>query len=117
MKDKRLVDKETSFRKALQRRSEPEELVEAIAGYLKVSVADLALLKGERRDIVVYILKTCTELSNKEIGEYFGGLSYYDVSKIKERFIGKLNKERALSKKIDKIKKDMSIVKGDPDIL
>jgi putative transposase len=112
LKDKKLEDKETSFRKTLRRRDEPEELLEAIAGYLKVSVADLTLLKGEERDIVVYILKTYTELSNKEVGEYFGGLSYSAVAKIKERFLDKLNKDRVLKKKVEKIKQDMSNVKG-----
>ncbi|MBN2420055.1 MAG: transposase [Deltaproteobacteria bacterium] len=112
LKDKKLKDEETSFRKRLRKRAEPEEQLEAIAGYLKVSVADLSQLKGEERGIVVYILKTCTELSNKEIGEYFGGLSYSAVAKIKERFIGKLNKDHALKKKVERIKKIMSNVKG-----
>jgi chromosomal replication initiation ATPase DnaA len=69
-------------------------------------------LKGDERDIVVYILKTCTELSNKEVGEYFGGLSYSDVAKIKERFFDKLNNDRALSKRLKRIKQSLSNVKG-----
>jgi chromosomal replication initiation ATPase DnaA len=78
----------------------------------KISVADLRQLKGDERDIVVYILKTCTELSNKDVGEYFGGLSYSAVAKIKERFLGKLERDRALSKRVGKIKQTLSNVKG-----
>ncbi|MBN2062329.1 MAG: transposase [Deltaproteobacteria bacterium] len=112
LKDKKLEDKETSFRKTLHKRAEPEEILEVIAGKLKVSVSDLTLLKGEDRDIVVYILKTHTELSNKEVGEYFGGLSYSAIAKIKERFLNKLNKDRVLKKKVVKIDQYMSNVKG-----
>jgi REP element-mobilizing transposase RayT len=112
LKDKKLEDKDTSFRKAIFKRAEPEEQLEAIASYLTLSVADLAQLKGEERDIVIYILKTCTDLSNKEVGEYFGGLSYSAVAKIKERFLNKLNKDRALKKRVDRIKQYMSNVKG-----
>ncbi len=112
LKDKNLEYKDTSFRKALLKRAEPEEQLEAIARFLKISVPDVAQLKGDERDIVVYILKTCTELSNKEIGEYFGGLSYSAVAKIKERFLIKLNKDRALRKRVDRIKQYMSNVKG-----
>jgi chromosomal replication initiation ATPase DnaA len=112
LKDKNLEYKDTSFRKALLKRAEPEEQLEAIARFLKISVPDVAQLKGDERDIVVYILKTCTELSNKEIGEYFGGLSYSAVAKIKDRFLIKLNKDRALRKRVVRIKQYMSNVKG-----
>ena len=57
-------------------------------------------------------MKTHTEMSNNEVGEYFGGLSYSAVAKIKERFFSKLAKDRTLRKRIKKIERDMSNVKG-----
>lgn len=40
---------------------------------------------------------------------------YSTVAKIKERFLDKLNKDQALSKRVKRIKQSLSNVKGDPD--
>jgi len=51
-------------------------------------------------------------MTNKEIGEYFGGLSYSAVGKIKKRFSYKLVEDRSLRKSIKKLENEMSNVKG-----
>ena len=51
-------------------------------------------------------------ITNREVGEYFGGLSYSVLAKIKERFSGKLAKDRALKRRVEGIERYMSNVKG-----
>ena len=51
-------------------------------------------------------------MTNREVGEYFEGLSYSAVAKIRERFSGKLAKDRALKRRVEGIERYMSNVKG-----
>lgn len=69
-------------------------------------------MKGEARYIAVYLMKVRTEMTNNEVGEYFGGLSYSAVAKIRQRFSDKLTRDRSLRKRIEKMDREMSNVKG-----
>jgi REP element-mobilizing transposase RayT len=110
--ENKLNNTETSNRKALQTSITPEYVLEIISSYLDVHLDELAQVKGESRNIAVYILKSHTEMTNIEIGELFGGLSYSAVAKIKQRFSEKLLKDRSLRKKVEKLNQNMSNVKG-----
>ena len=55
-------------------------------------------------------MKAHTEMTNREVGEYFEGLSYSAVAKIRERFSGKLAKDRALKRRVEKIERYISNV-------
>ena len=47
-------------------------------------------------------------MTNRQIGDMFGGLSYSAVSKANERFSAKVKKSKTLKRTVDK----MSYVKG-----
>jgi len=49
-------------------------------------------------------------MTNRQIGDMFGGVSYSAVLKANERFSAKAKKSRTLKRTVDK----MSYVKGDP---
>ncbi len=84
--DIRLDNKETSHRKMLRNIIEPEDIIKTVSEYLSVPMNDLFKMKGEIRGILIYMLKTNTDISNIEIGKLFEGLSYSAASQIKKRF-------------------------------
>ena len=61
------------------------------------------------RDIAIYLLKKHTCLTNRQIGEQFGNISYSAVAKAYWRFSERLKKDKMLRKKISEI---MPYVKG-----
>lgn len=110
--DIRLDSRETSHRKTLGKTTEPEDVIKIVSKYLSVSVKDLFNMKGEGRGILIYMLKTNTDMSNVEIGKLFGGLSYSAVSQIKKRFSDGPLKKQTGKKKIMEIQKAFVTVKG-----
>ncbi|MFC1841105.1 transposase [Thermodesulfobacteriota bacterium] len=110
--ESRLKNTETSHRKTLSSNVEPENVLKAVSGHLNIPANDLLQMKGESRSITVYILKLHTEMTNNEIGSYFGGLSYSAVAKIKQRLENRLLSDRSLKKKVMKLGRYLSNVKG-----
>ncbi len=51
-------------------------------------------------------------MTNRQLGDMFGGLSYSAVSKANERFSEKIRKSRVLKNNVNKIANKMSYVKG-----
>jgi putative transposase len=113
LKDDTHVQKEeTSHRAELQLAFASEQIANAIGTYFKVSPEKVLLDQGENRKIAIYLMKKWTSLTNKQIGNLFGDLSYSAVSKANQRFIADMKKDRKLRKKVDAIMKIMSHVKG-----
>jgi chromosomal replication initiation ATPase DnaA len=112
LNENKLEDTETSYRKTLRTTVEPEDVVGVVSSHLGIPVTKLVQMKGGARDIAVYLMKVHTEMTNNEMGEYFGGLSYSAVAKIKQRFSDKLTGDSSLRKRIEKMDREMSNVKG-----
>lgn len=112
IKDGILGRQETSYRLKLRSRIEAEDVLKEVSEEVGVSVDDLVRMKGEIRDITIFLMKHYTMMTNKEIGDHLGGLSYSAVAKIKKRFNDKLAFNRSLRKKVEKLEKEMSHVKG-----
>jgi hypothetical protein len=72
--------------------------------------------RGAYRNIAILLMKNWTNLTNKQIGELFGGLSFSDVSKEHQRFSRKAKTDKALGRRIKKIMAKMSHVKGSDPI-
>ena len=53
-------------------------------------------------------------MTNRQIGEYFGGLSYSAVAKVQERLLAKAGKDTKVMNTINTISNKMSNVKGCP---
>ncbi len=51
-------------------------------------------------------------MTNRQIGDIFGGLSYLAVAKANGRFSAKAKKSRTLRQTVDKIPNKMSYVNG-----
>ena len=110
--DIRIDNIETSYRKMLRNIIEPEDVVKTVSECLSVPVNDIFKMKGEIRGILIYMLKTNTDMSNIEIGKSFGGLSYSAISQIKKRFSDGPLKKQSTKKKIEEIQKKLVTVKG-----
>ena len=112
LKDNVYRREEVSHRKVLQSRYEAEEIVELMSEHFGISVEELIGRKGDRRSLLIHLLKNQTAMTNKEIGEFVGGLSYSGVSKVEKRFVEKMKKSRALRKDLKAVVGKMSKVKG-----
>jgi len=58
------------------------------------------------------LTKKFTSISNKQLEDLFGGLSYSAVSKVNQRFAEKLKKDKRLRRRDENIIDRMSYVKG-----
>ena len=110
--DARLYNRETSHRKMLGKTIEPEDVITTVSKYMSVPVNEILKKKGETRGILIYMLKTNTDMTNIEIGKLFDGLSYSAVSQIKKRFSDGPLKKRSTKNKIKEIQKKLVNVKG-----
>ena len=59
----------------------------------------------------VYLLREHTGITNREIGELFGKITYSAVAKVHERFSGQLSRDKSSRQTIRKIRAKMSHVK------
>ena len=51
-------------------------------------------------------------MTNTEIGEMAGGMSYSGVSRVEDRFVEKLKKDKDLSKDLKAVLNKLSNIKG-----
>lgn len=112
LKDNVIRREEVSHRKALQTRYEAEDIVELISEHFGIRVEELLGRKGDRRSLLIHLLKNQTAMTNKEIGEFIGGLSYSGVSRVEERFVEKLKKNKAFGKDLKAVLGKMANIKG-----
>jgi putative transposase len=63
------------------------------------------------RDIVIYLSRKLTSLTNAEIGRHFGDLSYSAVAKAAARFAEKLKENEELRKDVERIEARLTNVK------
>jgi REP element-mobilizing transposase RayT len=77
-----------------------ESFIDRICFYFEKSRDDLFNEKGEWRNIALYLIKKYTSLSNKEIGKFFGNISYSAVAKVYQRCGQKIDNDQKLAKKV-----------------
>ncbi len=112
LKDDVYGSEEISHRKALQMRYEAEDILDMVSEHFGTSSEELLERKGNRRNLFIHLLKNKTGMTNKEIGEFVGGLSYSGVSRVEERFVEKLKINMRLSKDLKAMLGKMSNIKG-----
>ena len=66
------------------------------------------------RKVGIYLMRKHTGLTNREIGEPFGKISYSAVAKVQERFSGQLSTDRSSRQTTQEIRAKMSHVKPWP---
>jgi len=70
---------------------------------LKITRDEVMRKKGNYRKIAIYLVKRSTGMTNQQIGELFGGLTYSAVAKAYERFSSTLARDRSLRKELKNI--------------
>ncbi|MGA1865380.1 MAG: REP-associated tyrosine transposase [bacterium] len=80
-----------------------DSFIDRICSYFGKSMDDLFNEKGEPRNIALYLVKKYTSLSNKEIGNLFGNISYSAVAKVYQRFRQKITCDPELAEKVKAI--------------
>jgi len=108
LKDGILQGEEISNRKQLQAAYESDDVIEAISDYFNVSPDDVSKNSSESRNIAIYLMKKFTGMTNRQIGELFGDLSYSAVAKAHQRLSTKLKKDRSLRKRFQEITSNLS---------
>jgi len=112
LKDGIFQREEISYRRELQAAYASEDIIEAICAYFKASRDDVFKNSSEYRKIAIYMMKKLTGMTNKQIGQLFGGLSNSAVAKAYQRFSAKVRTERSLRKRLEEISANLSQVKG-----
>ena len=103
---------ETSHRRDLDNAYAVELVLESVAAYFRASPDEVKKGKGVYRSIAIHLLKKWTSITNKQIGDLLGGLSYSAVSKVNQRFSAKLSTDRRLRRTVNDITDSLSHVKG-----
>jgi hypothetical protein len=111
LKETVLQQEDISQRRELQSVWGAEDILETVSVHLKMSRRELLESKGESRNIVIYLLKKHTGLTNRQIGDLLGGVNYPAIGKAYQRFSVKLNRDRSLRKKVKRLTAKMSDVK------
>jgi REP element-mobilizing transposase RayT len=112
LKDNVYSREEISYRKALKTRYEAEEILDLVADHYDVGAKEVLERKGDWRDLFIHLLKNQTGMTNKEIGDFVGGLSYSGVFRVEERFTEKIKKNKPLNKDLKTVLEKISNVKG-----
>ena len=113
LRDDAVIQKEeTSHRKDLHGALLSEQIIDAVASSFKVSPEEVFRDRGKYRNIAIHLLKKRTSITNKRIGEMFGGLSFSAVSKVNQRFSIRIKSDRTLRRRVEGIKSNLSHVKG-----
>jgi len=112
MKGKDLRRQDISYKRQLGGTKDVEEIIHAICSYYNVPQNIILEDKKGFRKIAVYFGKKYTGLTNREMGNLLGGISYSAVTRVYQRFGEKISKDRNLRKQIEDIENILSNVKG-----
>jgi len=107
LKDGIVQRREVSHRRALKAPYGSDEIIEAICSDFKVSREDVLRSGGESRNTAIYLMRRLTGMTNGQIGELFGGISYSAVANAPE-ILDRVSKEQALEK-TDRDNQDRSV--------
>jgi putative transposase len=103
---------EVSHRKALCTPYDAKEILRTVSEHFEISSAALLEQKGDRRNLIIHLLKNKTSMTNREIGGLTGGLSYSGVSRAEARFVEKLKKNKGLHEDLKAVLAKLANVKG-----
>jgi putative transposase len=112
LKEGTFSKEEVSHRKELNRRYQAEEILAIVSKHFGAEAEEILGGKGRRRDLFMHLVKRQTCMTNREIGNFVGGLSYSGVARAEERFAEKCRKNSVLRKEVEVLLKKMSNVKG-----
>jgi putative transposase len=109
---KNLKREEISCRRQLKAKKGLEDLIVEVSSHFNAQQNKVFEEKGIMRDIAIYFGRKYTGLTNREIGERFGGLSYSGVTRVSQRLDEKMAKDKSLRRQVEEIHDRISNVKG-----
>ena len=112
LNDSLLGRDEVSHRRELRSSIEAKDIMAILADHFGVSTDDLIRARGDLRNATIYFIKKSTEMTNRQIWELFGHLSYSAISQVRRRLSQKVSKDKSLRKELEKLNKTMSRVNG-----
>jgi chromosomal replication initiation ATPase DnaA len=112
LKDGIVQREETSNRKQLQALYGSDHIIDTISAYFKVPSDEVLTNSRGYRNLAIYLMKRFTGMTNRQIGELFGGLSYSAIAKVHQRLSAKLRNDQSLRKTVEHIVTNLSLVKG-----
>ena len=78
-------------------------IVNAVSDFFGVDNKEVLNDRKEFRNISIYIMKKYTSMTNVQIGTIFNGLTFSAVAKVHHRISKKVEENRKMRKKVDKI--------------
>jgi len=111
LKDGIVHREDISHGRELQTAFGSDGVLMALSDYFGVSRAEVSE-HNEHRKMAIYLLKGGTGLTNRQIGQMFGDISYSAVSKAYQRFSAELRKDRRLRKDVEGVMAVLSQVKS-----
>jgi REP element-mobilizing transposase RayT len=113
IKEEYLQRDSVSQRTALKSAYEIEEVINIVSKHYGLRIEDIIRNKfSEQRKIVIYLMKERTGTSNRQIGEFFGGISFSAVAKVYQRFKKDIEANMKIRRKVRKIERELSYVKA-----
>jgi hypothetical protein len=101
-----------SHGKDFKKKWEVQKIIDKVNLFFNASPNERVGKKNkETRDVMIYLMKRHTGLTNRQIGQELGGLSDFTVAKVYQRFLEKLRKDGSLAKKVENIANQLSNVK------
>jgi hypothetical protein len=89
-----------------------EDVIDGLCSHFRVPAGSLGEWATALRDMAICLLKGHTFVMNRQIGEFFQGVTYSGVSKANHRFSLRMPEDRDLRKTLEKISRSMSDVKA-----
>ncbi len=102
--------KARSRRPTVQRASELDRILAAVSSHFKVPRKTLLSTRSTPRNVAIYFAKKYTSLTNTEIGERFGDITYSAVTRVATRVAQRAQKDKELQKQLNGI--EMRFARG-----
>jgi putative transposase len=101
-----------SRRTTIQRAADVEQILTALSSHFKVARKALFAARSTYRNVAIYLAKKYTGLTNSEIGERFGNITYSAVTRVATRVVERARKDKELQRHLNELEKRLARVKA-----
>lgn len=112
VRGERLAKTEVAGRCALTRAVDREDVVRVVSEVFRVSRAEVLASRtphADARNVAIHVLKQSTGLTNRDLGQFFGGVVPSAIAQATRRVAARLGGDRRLAAMVDRV---LSQVKG-----
>ncbi len=100
-----------SRRTTAQQASDVERILTALSSHFKVSRKTIFAARNTPRNLAIYFAKKYTGLTNSEIGERFGNITYSAVTRVATRVAERARKDKELQRHLNELEKKLAQLK------